>query len=60
MPVSVLSPCMLDASEMMSVTLKSVVMYFESAWIVLAMVIGSEERIFFATAESTRRWLAAR
>ena len=46
---------MLDASETMSVTLKSVVMYLESAWIVFAMVIGSDERIFLATAESTRR-----
>ena len=48
-------PCMEVASATISPTLKSVVMYWESALMVLAMVAGSAERIFLAMAPSTRR-----
>ena len=44
----------------MSEISRSVVTYWESAWTVDAIVATSADRIFFAMADRTRRWFAAR
>ena len=48
------------ANPMMSEISRSVVTYWESACTVPAMVATSAASSFFAMADSTRRWFAAR